>query len=91
MIAVVPLLHEIVPNGWTRMALLEPDATMGRGYSENPAMGFYVDRFWELANDPSGIVGSMYRISGHRDRLVFAFARPGLDGERLVSGTRGSP
>ena len=37
MIAVLPLLHEIIPHGWTRMALVEPDATIGKGYSENSA------------------------------------------------------
>jgi hypothetical protein len=35
-LAVTPLLHEIVPHDWTRIALMEPDATMGRGHSENP-------------------------------------------------------
>ncbi len=37
MVAVTPLLHEIIPHGWSRSALLEPDATIGSGYSENPA------------------------------------------------------
>jgi hypothetical protein len=37
MIAVTPLLHEIIPHGATRFALLEPDATIGCGYNENPA------------------------------------------------------
>ncbi|MGH6837773.1 MAG: hypothetical protein ACREDT_03045 [Methylocella sp.] len=36
MIAVAPLLHEILPHGWCRMILLEPDATYGPGYAENP-------------------------------------------------------
>jgi hypothetical protein len=31
MVAVTPLLHKIIPHGWTRMALMAPDATMGRG------------------------------------------------------------
>ena len=26
MIALTPLLHEIIPHGWTRMVLIEPDA-----------------------------------------------------------------
>jgi len=60
MIAVTPLLHEIIPHGWSRMALLNPDASMSRGYAENPAMAVIIERFWELLNDPSGIVGSIY-------------------------------
>ena len=34
MIAVVPLLHEIIPHGWTRMGLVDPDATTNC-YGEN--------------------------------------------------------
>ena len=37
MVAIAPLLHEIIPHGSSRMALLNPDATLGRGYAENPA------------------------------------------------------
>jgi hypothetical protein len=32
MIAVVPLLHEIIPHGWTRLALVAPEATMTAAY-----------------------------------------------------------
>jgi DNA-binding CsgD family transcriptional regulator len=54
MVAVVPLLHQIIPHGWTRMALLEPDATIGKGYSENPASGaIFRERFWRFTNDRS--------------------------------------
>jgi len=34
MIAVVRLLHEIIPHGWTRLALVAPDATMTAAYHE---------------------------------------------------------
>ena len=60
MIAVTPLLHEIIPHGWTRMALVEPDATLSHGYTENPAMAFHLDRFLELLHDPTNIIGSIY-------------------------------
>jgi GAF domain-containing protein len=60
MIAVTPLLHEIIPHGWTRMGLYEPDATMRSAYAENPEMVLYNERFWGLLNDPSGIIGSLY-------------------------------
>jgi hypothetical protein len=37
MIAVTPLLHEIIPHGWTGMALLDPDGTMSSStYGEHP-------------------------------------------------------
>ena len=49
MIAVVPLLHEIVPHGASRMALLEPDATLRGGCSENPATTAVIrERFWRF-------------------------------------------
>ena len=41
MIAVVPLLHEIIPHGWSPLALLAPDATITSTYAENPAMDRY--------------------------------------------------
>ena len=37
MVAVVPVLHEIIPHDGTRLALVAPDATITTGYSENPA------------------------------------------------------
>ena len=36
MIAVTPLLHEIIPHGWTRLGLIAPDATITSTYGENP-------------------------------------------------------
>src|ERR1700732_4864237 len=54
MIAVAPLLHEIIPHGWSRMALVEPDATMGKAYAENPAAGaIFRERLWRLIDAPS--------------------------------------
>ena len=38
MIAVTPLLHEIIPHGWSRMGLYESDATMRSAYAENREM-----------------------------------------------------
>src|SRR5262249_8427302 len=55
MIAVTPLLHEIIPHGATRFALLEPDATIGCGYNENPGASVLLrERAWQLMEDPSG-------------------------------------
>jgi DNA-binding CsgD family transcriptional regulator len=55
LIAVTPLLHEIIPHGATRFALLEPDATIGCGYNENPDASVLLrERLWALMQDPSG-------------------------------------
>src|ERR1700730_11895434 len=62
MIAVMPLLHEIIPHGWTRMAFIEPDATLSHGYSENPAMALQLERFLDLLLDPANIIGSIYPV-----------------------------
>ncbi len=54
MVAVAPLLHEIIPHGYSRMVLLQPDATIARGYSENPATAaIYRERLWRFTDDPS--------------------------------------
>jgi hypothetical protein len=54
MIAVTPLLHEIIPHGWTRLVLMEPDAMMGRGYSENPeAAAVFRERMRRFMDDPT--------------------------------------
>jgi hypothetical protein len=55
MIAVTPLLHEIIPHGPARIALLEPDAPIGCGYNENPEASVLLrERVWRLMDDPSG-------------------------------------
>jgi hypothetical protein len=36
MIAVVPLLHEIIPHGWSRLGLIAPDATMTASRPKTP-------------------------------------------------------
>ena len=60
MIAVTPLLHEIIPHGWTRMAFINPDATLSHGYTENPALALRMERFVELMHNPTNIIGSLY-------------------------------
>ncbi len=37
MIAVVPLLHEIIPDGTMRVGLVAPDATVTAAYGQHPA------------------------------------------------------
>jgi DNA-binding CsgD family transcriptional regulator len=60
MIAVAPLLHEIIPHGWARMALIAPDAAWTASYSENPsAAALYRERFGALMQDPAGF-GPLY-------------------------------
>src|SRR5262245_21728794 len=52
MIAVSPLLHDIIPHGWTRIGLLRPDATVGSTYLEHPGTAaLYRERIWPFMND----------------------------------------
>jgi len=54
MIAVTPLLHEIIPHGETRISLLGSDASMGSGYSEHPGTAPLLrERLWRFMDDPS--------------------------------------
>jgi DNA-binding CsgD family transcriptional regulator len=55
MIAVTPLLHEIIPHGATRLALLAPDATLTNAYAENPATGAIYQHFWRFMDDPTSL------------------------------------
>ena len=55
MIAVTPLLHEIIPHGATRLALLAPDATLTNAYAENPATGAIYQHFWRFVDDPTSL------------------------------------
>jgi DNA-binding CsgD family transcriptional regulator len=61
MIAVTPLLHEIIPHGWCRMALLKPDATIASGYSENPkAASIHRESMWRFMDDPTSPASLWY-------------------------------
>jgi DNA-binding CsgD family transcriptional regulator len=60
MIAVTPLLHEIIPHGWSRYSLFNPDVSMTGGYVENPEGGQHArERFAEFMDDPTGIASLM--------------------------------
>ena len=66
MIAVTPLLHEILPHGWSRMVLLEPDATIGGSYSENPeAAAIFRERMWRWFIDDQSSPMSLWRSGFH--------------------------
>jgi DNA-binding CsgD family transcriptional regulator len=57
MVAVVPVLHEIIPHGWSQLALLAPDAAITSTYLENPAMGPLLrERLWQFMDDPSALI-----------------------------------
>jgi hypothetical protein len=65
MIAVTPLLHQIIPHGATRMSLLDSDGTIIRGYSDNPAAGaVHREHMWRLMDDPTGF-GPLWLPSFH--------------------------
>jgi hypothetical protein len=60
MIAVTPLLHEVIPHSWARLALIAPDASWTASYSENPSSAaLYRERFSTLMEDPTGL-GPLY-------------------------------
>jgi hypothetical protein len=57
MIAVTPQLHEIIPHGWTRAGLIEPDATITSTYAEHPeAAALYRERLWQFMDDPTSVM-----------------------------------
>ncbi len=68
MVAMTPLLHEIIPHGWTRAWLFEPDATIGSAFSENPASSaIYRERLWRFMDDPTSFMSlweTYYRAAG---------------------------
>jgi DNA-binding CsgD family transcriptional regulator len=54
MVAVVPVLHEIIPHGWVRLCLVAPDATMTEAYAEHPGTeALFRERMWRFMDDPS--------------------------------------
>ena len=81
MIAVVPLLHEIIPHGWTRAGLIEPDATITSTYAENPeSAALCRERLWTFMDDPSSscVPACWTGLSRGWDRLGLAYARTRL-------------
>jgi hypothetical protein len=69
MVAVMPLLHEIIPHGWARTNIFKPDGTLGNGYTGNPeAAALYRERISTFIDDPlspvSLILGPAFRAVG---------------------------
>ena len=55
-IAVVPLLHEIIPHGWSGLALVAPDAPTTAAISKfRKRAALYRERLWRFADDPSAL------------------------------------
>jgi len=68
MIAVMPLLHEIILHGWTRAGLIETDATITSTHAENPeAPTLCRERLWTFMDDPSSLASL---LSGPAFRAV---------------------
>ena len=81
MMAVTPLLHEIIPHGAARFMLFAPDATVIGGWGEHPeTVAVFRERLWTFAKDPSSSRRLEFRagLSRRRHRLAFAFARTRL-------------
>jgi DNA-binding CsgD family transcriptional regulator len=84
MIAVVPLLHEIIPHDGSRLCLVAPDATITSAYSENPATGPLMrERFWQFMDDPSSLA-SLWVPGVRAVAMGWTFHRQG--GDYLESG-----
>jgi hypothetical protein len=56
MVAVAPLLHEIIPHGGSRLALVPTDATITTGYSENDSGAVFREHLWRFMYDPSALM-----------------------------------
>jgi DNA-binding CsgD family transcriptional regulator len=68
MVALTPVLHEIIPHGAARWALLRPDGSIIRGYSENPATTEILrERLWRYigeASSPMSVWMPSFRAKG---------------------------
>jgi hypothetical protein len=68
MVAMAPVLHEIIPHGSSRWALVAPDAAISSPYAENPETGALLrERLWRFMDDPSALASlwvPMFRAVG---------------------------
>ncbi len=79
MVAIVPVLHEIIPHGGSRISLVAPDATITSGYSENPeSAGIFRERLWRFMDDPSSLM-SLWVPGVRAVALGWALHRQGGD------------
>jgi hypothetical protein len=57
MVAVTPLLHEVIPHSWAAISLLNPDASMGSTYTEHPdAVPHLQENLWRFMDDPEALI-----------------------------------
>jgi DNA-binding CsgD family transcriptional regulator len=76
MIAVTPLLHEIIPHGWSRLGLVTPDAAITGGYAENPeAAALYRERLWRVMNEP--VTRTLWKASIRAVGIGYSLHRQG--------------
>jgi DNA-binding CsgD family transcriptional regulator len=60
MIALTPVLHEIIPHSWSRWGLLDSKAARRSTWAENPAAApLYRERLWRFLDSSSGM-GRLY-------------------------------
>ncbi len=80
MIALTPVLHEIIPHGWTRWMLLGTDAAIVDRYAEHPGgRPLYNERLWRFLNDPSDVICSLYLPAFKAAGIGWALHRQGRD------------
>jgi DNA-binding CsgD family transcriptional regulator len=79
MIAVTPLMHEIISHGWSRVFLLEDDRAVGSTYAEHAGTAaLYRERWWLLANDPTSLI-SLYPAAVRAIGIGWTLHRQGRD------------
>lgn len=77
MIAIGPLLHEIIPHGWHRIALMNPDCSIIAAYAENAdAYAIFRERLWKYLDDPKALV-SVVLPSFHAIGIGWSLHRQG--------------
>lgn len=76
MIAIIPLLHEIVPHGWCRTSLFESDCSCIAVYSENPAAYASFRHVWSFMDDPTALA-SVGMASFHAVGIGWTLHRQG--------------
>ena len=90
MVAVVPVLHEIIPHGTMRVGLIAPDATITSVYTETSDLeALYRERMWRFMDDQSALCSLWVPMFLNvANRLDDAPAGRGLPGNWLFPGNR---
>jgi hypothetical protein len=87
MLAVVPLLHEIIPHGSSRLGLVAPNATMSAAYAENPGTGaLFRERLWRFMDDPSALASLWHPLFRAWALVGLCTGRGAVTWKALITG-----